>query len=665
MKKHAFVIGLCLVITFLVNAISAQEQSFELSSSDKKLIQDSCFEIVVLKPVKDSLTYEKPLPWDLIPYNIRVDKYYSIGTAFAVSEKELVTAYHVLKLDQDSLVYNRFFIRDKEQNVFELDNILLMDNDRDFVKFTVKDKTFKSWLPIKKTYELNTTVFSAGNAYGEGIVIRKGDLIGTIPENENGAWVYLKASSDVNMGNSGGPLLNAQCEVIGIIVSKKDNISYSLPINEMLNGNPAKGKIHSKTFYGFTLIQGRKDVVTYDNEIALPRDYKSVVHELSLKAHSFYVKTMDDMFSSLKEDMFPNGEKSLESLYGVTNRVFPQVVYKDDDSKKWYISDLKTSSWELENNGKLTKADIARGLFLIDLQKPDNISLKELFASPRRGFDMIFQGINIPRKFSGQEIRILSLGDPIKTSSHTDRYNRDWNISIFNIEYSDEVFISFSLPTPKGQIFLIKAASSSQMNIWLYDLKTMTDFVYVSYYGKVKDWKEFLTLSDLLNERIKNIKVTYKVGEQLDVVTPSCSLTIPHEIIPIADDTELVFNFSIYPNKGDIVWDMRRIIVSEYNKDNYFSFFRHIKPDNRLPEDYQKGWGDLVSAKHPYNTVPYTENGRTNIATIISGKENVTASVADKNNFIYTLYLGYEGSIESAKMEKNLRSLGSNIKIND
>ncbi|MGH8115033.1 MAG: hypothetical protein ACREPS_08285, partial [Rhodanobacteraceae bacterium] len=39
-------------------------------------IQSATFEVVAAKPA-DTLTYEKPLPMDLLPYQERTDKYYS------------------------------------------------------------------------------------------------------------------------------------------------------------------------------------------------------------------------------------------------------------------------------------------------------------------------------------------------------------------------------------------------------------------------------------------------------------------------------------------------------------------------------------------------------------------------------------------------------------
>ena len=51
----------------------------------------------------DPLTYEKPLPLELLPFQERNDKYYSIGTAFAIGNNRYVTAAHVLQVGIDSL----------------------------------------------------------------------------------------------------------------------------------------------------------------------------------------------------------------------------------------------------------------------------------------------------------------------------------------------------------------------------------------------------------------------------------------------------------------------------------------------------------------------------------------------------------------------------------
>lgn len=68
----------------------------ELSANAQQLIRAATFEVVQLKPPDGEVTYEHELPMDLIPYQQRVDKYRSIGTAFAIGPNRYVTAAHVM-----------------------------------------------------------------------------------------------------------------------------------------------------------------------------------------------------------------------------------------------------------------------------------------------------------------------------------------------------------------------------------------------------------------------------------------------------------------------------------------------------------------------------------------------------------------------------------------
>ena len=82
-------------------------------------IQSATFEVVAAKP-KDTLTYEKPLPLDLLPYQERTDKYYSIGTAFAIGPNTYVTAAHVLMIGYQSL-WGPPELRDASGKIYAID----------------------------------------------------------------------------------------------------------------------------------------------------------------------------------------------------------------------------------------------------------------------------------------------------------------------------------------------------------------------------------------------------------------------------------------------------------------------------------------------------------------------------------------------------------------
>jgi len=111
-------------------------------------INESVFEIVLKKINSDSLKYEKPLPYNLIPFSVRNDDYLSIGTAFAVSQTTFMSAAHVFFLENESQ-FNNFYIRDKEGKVYEIDQIIKYSNLKDYILFTVKN------LKVNKTLKVN------------------------------------------------------------------------------------------------------------------------------------------------------------------------------------------------------------------------------------------------------------------------------------------------------------------------------------------------------------------------------------------------------------------------------------------------------------------------------------------------------------------------------
>jgi len=62
----------------------------------QRVTRGATFEVVLKKPTPDPVSYEKPLPLELLPFVERTDLYRSVGTAFAVEKNTYVTAAHVL-----------------------------------------------------------------------------------------------------------------------------------------------------------------------------------------------------------------------------------------------------------------------------------------------------------------------------------------------------------------------------------------------------------------------------------------------------------------------------------------------------------------------------------------------------------------------------------------
>lgn len=654
------------ILFFLSCATTGNNNSsgIELSKDIKKKISNSCFEVLVEKPVKDSITYEKELPWDEIPYNIRMDKYYSIGTAFAVSETELLSACHVLSLTRDSRIYVKAFIRDKDGNVFEIQNITGFDTHKDFVKFTVKDKKFTSWFDLNEDYETNDSVYSVGNAYGEGIVIRKGELLGSMPEAESGRFKLLKSSSDVNPGNSGGPLLDESGKVIGLILSKKDNLTYSLPVAEILKAKANKGLFHTKMNFGFYLIPGElSKSVDFDVEMNLPMEYKSIKSDYKSRFYKFYCAKMDEFFQSNSGTIFPEGDASLIPLYDYTTSFLLQTAYQNKDNKKWMISNLEYKTSEIQNNGEVRVSAPSDRIIFVDITKPANVSLESMLKNPKITMDLFLQGISATRDFVQSKIRILSVGEPFYSTTYIDKYGRKWSLNNWVTEYNDEAIVTLSTPTPQGVAMIIIACPTHDIDFWTYDLKHMTDFIYISYFGKLKEWEEFVQQKNYVPSFINDLKFSYTRDKSLSLKHKRFSFEFDKSMINLGEDTSLGINYSYLQEKNKTIWDIRRVTLAENEKSNYIVLQKHIKPDNKMTEDYLKEWKKLTNADHPFNREPFEDNGVSSIGGLHT-KYKVTKD-GKSPDILYTIYAAREEKLDKEKLKKHLEKINSKTIINE
>lgn len=362
MKKLLALGTVCLLV---LSCATTQQGNAPTAIPEQRLqlINATCFEVVAEKPTQDSMTYDRPLDWDAVDFAIRNDKYLPLGTAFAISPTELVTSAHVMMLTDDSLIYKTRFIREKVREggktvdrLYEVDDVRAFDNHRDYVVFTVKGRTFGTWLKVDANYKLNTRVYTAGDAYGEGIVVRQGTILDTTPEKENGEWNFLKCSIATNPGNSAGPLLNENFDVIGIVEARKDDFCYSLPMKEIV---PNKAVLHSKANFGFIVFSKHK-ASTLDATWPLPMKYRQLTRTLADRYKPFYEEGMESLMAENEKEIFPRGTSSDEALYSSVDRRFPQIYLQDSTTGKWFSTDLDVSKADIGKNGSVSTAEVTR-----------------------------------------------------------------------------------------------------------------------------------------------------------------------------------------------------------------------------------------------------------------------------------------------------------------
>jgi S1-C subfamily serine protease len=212
------------------------------SSQEKTIVQvvkevsPAVVSIVITKQVP---VYETPFEWFFETPKGYEKREIGGGSGFLISEDGLIlTNNHVVSE------------KDADYTVFLLDGrsfpakILATDRRRDIAIIKIEGEKFpKVKFGDSDKLEIGQTVIAIGNALGEfrntvsvGVISGLGRSItasggGVVETLED----VIQTDAAINQGNSGGPLLNLNGEVIGIntaMVVGAENIGFAIPINK-------------------------------------------------------------------------------------------------------------------------------------------------------------------------------------------------------------------------------------------------------------------------------------------------------------------------------------------------------------------------------------------------------------------------------------------------
>ncbi|MCI5212730.1 MAG: hypothetical protein D3910_28950, partial [Candidatus Electrothrix sp. ATG2] len=136
---NSFMTFCCTILSLLLwygNSFAGNNIEF----LDKEVIQElnhGIYEVVTPKLEDKKITYAKKLPFEKLDYVERNEKYHSIGTAFFINKKELMTAEHIFNFIHFSL-HKIFFIRDINGEIYPLNKVYKCSNRRDMMVFDLK-----------------------------------------------------------------------------------------------------------------------------------------------------------------------------------------------------------------------------------------------------------------------------------------------------------------------------------------------------------------------------------------------------------------------------------------------------------------------------------------------------------------------------------------------
>ncbi|MDR0497915.1 MAG: serine protease [Treponema sp.] len=628
-----------------------------LPSKLQNLVNNAVFEVLVKKPEEKNLVYDKELDWTLVPFAIRNDKYYSIGTAFAVSKTEAVTAYHVINLSAESDVYTEFFIRDSKGNVHEIDRIHKMSNEKDFLVFTVKGRNFTSWFDLNPSFKINSPVYSIGNALGEGIIVRNGLLLGTVPENEGGRWEQLKSSADGNPGNSGGPLVTSDGKVVGVVTALRDNILYSLPISEIVSAPSNTTYFRRRASYGHLLLSNRVDRV-FEMNIALPAEYKELRHRIYEAYKAYYPEPMTEVF--VQAPKYLDGPNNRYLLYQAVRSDFPEFAFVDRNDDQWKISDLRVQNYDLHDDGTLIQAEVS-GFLLVKIRRPKSLSLEKINTDPKTIMDTYLSGISLERNLgSTGKYRIQSFGSPVDVSEYRDSQGRIWIKTWWLLDFADSIMLAYILPMPNGPVILMTRQSSSDRHVYEWDMEATCDRIFSGYRGNLQEWTEYLSIKKWLPASLESLLYKWDEKEKnLSVSLPQISFKAGENVFSWTSQSSLSLSPSYYRKGNTIEYGFRSFILERDIKGNdYIIIAQHVKPDERLGAKTVENWNDVASARYPFDGISRLSAKDNNGST---GGLLVQPLVSE--DVRYSLYLEMENPGDEEDLSRRYKTLEGEIKI--
>lgn len=624
-------------------------------------VQGATFEVVIPKPVNDPLTYEKPLPFDQLPYQQRTDKYYSVGTAFTIGDNRYITAGHVLSLGVGSLM-GEPAIRDAAGHVYAIDKVTRYSMQEDFVEFSLKDPPKVTPLAVNTQPTLNDVVYAVGNALGTGIVIRDGLYTSQTPEEQDGRWKWLRFSAAASPGNSGGPLLDKDGKVIGVVVMKSpdENLNYAVPIDLVLKAPANVADIDTRDTYQLDVIE-EKHTGNFKAQFPLPKSFADF-SAASQKLNNANVDEMlHDLLAEQQATLFPNGPGSSRLLHSNSDLdAFPSLLHRNGNGT-WVVTKVSENKATLPHNGYVSRAIVGEQV-MFHLRKPDDVTSKQLYGDPKLFMDLVLKAAPMQRRVGAEQVKITSLGAPSLQQAYTDNYGRRWQIRQWPMAYDNGLVIAFLLPVPDGYAAMVRVTNNRSEHEDMADLKALTNFAHVSYSGSLAQWKEFLANTELLPSVLSDIAIRFDYNDDFKYQSKRLGFAYTPSLQKIDADSQLVLGMSYFLDHGKAVWDVSKVMVKANveNPENV-SVNRHVAPSDDLDDSYRNRWGKILNRSHPDDGVPYSDNDMTLIGTV--GGTQASADI--KPEVLYTAFYGAEGPHPDDTMKSKLNLLTEKLQVNE
>jgi len=505
----------------------------------------------------------------------------------------LLSAAHVFGLHEFSLL-DDFYVRDTDGNIYKVGNINKYSTVSDMVVFELERyPDHYSALSFSDEVEIGDTVFSVGNAQGEGISYRAGQVASFTFEEEFGKWKNIRFTSPASPGNSGGPLVDIEGDVVGLIVKKNpsENHNVAIPVNQIAY-LPRHAEFHLRNLSVYLNDEQNNITKDWKEVVDLPDSIKNVSAIVQESLNNFYVGLSVALGEKFKDEYFPRGKRFRAYL---RNQQYVRqfgVLKADLDFKEWNLNyyDSSTVPVHSEQNITVAKSDISS--LHLTVEKPPGMMLSEFIGSPGEVMDNMLNGILLTRSVGDEKIRVTSLGLPEKVDAWEDKAGRKWMSSLWYLPYIDAFLYSHCLPYPKGAICNIDIKNNDELNKGYLDfVRVDYNEIAIGYVGEIYDWIEYLKLDEKYKPGVfRKMKIDINNNE-LAVNLDEYSLRYKYD--SPASNSTIHMHFG-YSNESLLAEDLLLFeLFPKKGVESHLRVQKYYSPSIYSSDAYKASWEDM------------------------------------------------------------------------
>ncbi len=586
-----------LILLYLFSTLANANNIAFLDKATINKLQNSVFEIVTPKKENPQIIYEKDLPLHLLSHRERNEKFHSIGTAFFINERQLMSAAHVFILNLYSQL-NDFHIRDKHGKTYKIGKVHRYSMIHDMIVFDlISYPENPEPLSFSSEPHIGDTVFSVGNAQGEGVSFRAGQVASFTQESEYGLWNDIRFTSPASPGNSGGPLVDINGDVVGLIVKRNtsENHNIAVPIEE-----------HRKLDNTAIFFVRNNIISLFEEENSLIRDWRyetdlpMEIHTLSERAISnydnFYKVLADDTIKKYQDSYFPTGERFRSYLRDQNYVRQFGVLDSDIDFNNWSVSNHQSKTIPIAADQKLTisKSDISS--MHIVIEKPSEASLQHFLDNQVLFMDTLLKGFPLTRQIGAEKIRIKSLGKPESTHHWADSLGRKWTSSLWLLPHINAFIYSHCLPYPGGQICNLDLKNSYDLTFsYMQNIKDNYQEITIGYEGEISDWSEYFRLDkDKLPSFFNNASISLE-NNLLNINLDDYTINFNDELLN--ENSNLHFHFG-YSNHQLLAETLLLFeVFPQKGSKNHYRVQQYYQPTDFNDDRTRSRWDDLKKSK--------------------------------------------------------------------